>query len=361
MIDFGGWELPVKYTGIVEEHLTVRRAAGLFDISHMGEVWVSGAAAAAFLNGILTNDITRLEVGMAQYTLMCNPQGGTIDDLYVYRIGTETYFMIINASRIEADVDWLQTQLAAFADHRQVVLKNVSAQYGAVALQGPEAAGFADAILPGNGLIGIDRASSLKKNRVDAFSLEGHEVFVARTGYTGEDGFEFVAPALIIGEIWQRILRAGEAAGIKACGLGARDTLRLEACYPLYGHELDEQTTPIEAGLGMFVKCEKGDFIGAPVLAAQKADKPQRKSVAFKMTGKAPPPRASYELFLPGATEPLGTVTSGTQSPSLSAGIGLALLPAAHAEPGQPLEVAVRSSRFPAVVVRKPFYQRPPS
>ncbi len=359
LIDFGGWELPVKYSGIIEEHLAVRRAAGLFDISHMGEVWVSGPAAARFLNGVLTNDLARLDVGMAQYTILCNTQGGTVDDLYAYRIGEETFFLIINAARIDADMAWLESQLDQFADRRQVSLKNLSGEYAALALQGPATAGFVDSLLPGQGLIAGLKPSALRKNGVEAYAVGTDKVFVARTGYTGEDGFEFVSPATHIADIWEAALRAGQSSGIKPCGLGARDTLRLESCYPLYGHELDEQTSPIEAGLGAFVKCEKGPFVGAAPLAAQKAGGLQRKSVAFQLTGKAPPPRMGCELFIPGESQLLANVSSGTMSPTLGAGIGLACLPLAQAHAGQPLELIVRQTRYPALVVPKPFYRRP--
>ncbi len=269
LIEFGGWEMPVQYTSITDEHLAVRKAAGLFDISHMGEVLISGAGAEAFLNHTLTNDIRKLAPGQGQYTLMCNERGGVIDDLYAYRLAAQEYLLIINASRIEADVAWLARQLAAFAGGGEAKLENASDELGAVAVQGPHVVDFIDACFPGpsTGGTSVARVTDLKKNQVASFSFVGDRVWISRTGYTGEDGFEVVAPGQLIERVWNQLLSAGQAHGLKPAGLGARDTLRTEVCYPLYGHELDDNTTPIEAGLGFFVVLEKGGFIGRAVLA----------------------------------------------------------------------------------------------
>jgi aminomethyltransferase len=356
LVPFGGWEMPVQYSSIVDEHLAVRRAAGLFDISHMGEVRVSGAGAADYLNRLLTNDIRKLPAGGGQYTLMCNERGGVIDDLYAYRFGEQDYLLVINASRIDDDYAWMQKQSAAASG---VKLENASDRFGAIALQGPKTRDFITACFPGPALSGtmVRHAEELKKNQVAAFEFRMADVYVARTGYTGEDGFEIIAAAELMEDLWMHVMAEGHPHCIQPAGLGARDTLRTEACYPLYGHELDENTTPIEAGLGFFVALDKGDFIGRSLLADQKEKGPPRKCVAFKMTGKSAPPRPHYPIWI--GNENVGEVTSGTQSPSLNAGIGLGYVPSAHAKPGARLEIEIRGKRAPAEIVPKPIYRSP--
>jgi aminomethyltransferase len=359
LIEFGGWEMPVQYTSITEEHLTVRKAVGIFDISHMGEVSVSGSEAESFLNQTLTNDIRKLDPGMAQYTLMCNEHGGVIDDLYAYRIGKSDYLLIINASRIEPDFSSLQSRLAAFDNSDGVVLKNVSDDMAAIAIQGPRVVEFIDGISSGPAIAGtaVARPTELKKNQIAQFQFANAQVWVARTGYTGEDGFEIVAPASAIEAIWNKSLELGRTSGIKPCGLGARDTLRTEVCYPLYGHELDENTSPIEAGLGFFVGLNKGDFVGRTDLAGQKASGATKKLVAFKMTDKSAPPRPGYSIWSMGPKAArIGEVTSGTQSPSLGIGIGLGYVPPEFGKPQTLLEIEIRGKRAPAIVVPKPIY-----
>ena len=332
LVDFGGWEMPIQYTSITDEHLAVRRAAGIFDISHMGEVTVSGTGAAAFLNSILVNDIRKLATGQGQYTLMCNSAGGVIDDLYAYRLSADVYFLIINASRIAADVAWLQAAAANFSGG-EVTLTDASHHYAAVAVQGPKVRGFINQVISGasSAVFAVNSVAELKKNEIASFTFANHNVLVGCTGYTG-------APY-----------------GVKPCGLGARDTLRTEVCYPLYGHELDEQTTPIEAGVGFFVSLDKGEFTGRSVLAAQKANGPAKKLVAFKMTDKSAPPRPQYSIWANG--ENVGSVTSGTQSPSLNLGIGMGYVPAALAKADTQLEIEIRGKRYAAVVVPKPIYK----
>ncbi len=351
LIEFGGWEMPVQYSSITDEHLCVRRAAGIFDISHMGEVLVSGSAAEAFLNATLTNDIRKLAVGSGQYTLMCNERGGVIDDLYAYRTGATDFLLIINASRIAEDVAWLAKQFSAFPQRGDVTLQNVSDLTAAVAIQGPNTPGLLDQLFPDA------KPSALKKNQIACCKFAGTQVAVARTGYTGEDGFEIVAPAGVIESLWETALKLGHPFCLQPCGLGARDTLRTEMGYPLYGHELDENTTPIEAGLGFFVTLDKGEFIGRSVLAEQKANGTAKKLAAVKMTGTAPPPRPHYAIFSEG--NKVGEVVSGTQSPSLNCGIGMGYVPPRLAKVGTPLEIEIRGRRFPAVVVQKPIYKRP--
>jgi aminomethyltransferase len=355
LIDFGGWEMPVQYTGIVDEHNTVRKAAGIFDISHMGEFFVSGTGAQEFLNFALTNDVTKLAPGQGQYTLMCNERGGVVDDLYCYCLGLGNYLLIVNASRIEEDFAWLQGLHGKFPDAAKVKLEEKSASYGAVAVQGPNVAQFIDAAFPA----GPEPLSKLVKNEIRMVSFRGELIHAARTGYSGEDGFEIVAPASLIEKVWTECLAAGKDHGIKPCGLGARDTLRLESCYPLYGHELNETTTPIEAGVGFFVALNKTQFVGAEPLREQKAKGPEKKLVAFKMTGKAPPPRADYAIWSAGESgQRIGAITSGTQSPTLGVGLGLGYVPAAHAAADTNLQIEIRGNKFPAVVVKKPFYKR---
>ena len=358
LIEFGGWEMPVQYSSIVDEHLCVRRAAGIFDICHMGEVLVTGPGAEGFLNETLTNDVRRLAVGDGQYSQMCKENGGTVDDLYVYRIAPMEYLLIINASRIDVDVAWLQERICASPHRSGVIFEDASGRLGAVAIQGPRVASFIDLLFTGPSLAGaaVDSASALKKNQIGAWDRAGQRIWVARTGYTGEDGFEVVAPASIIEEIWTSTLAAGHTACIQPIGLGARDTLRTEVCYPLYGHELDEDTSPIEAGLGFFVSFDKGDFVGRAALLDQKTNGVKKKSAAFKMAEKSAPPRPGYAIFAGG--EKVGDVVSGTQSPSLSAGIGMGYVPPAIAVPGTKIEIEVRGRRFAAEIVKKPIYRK---
>jgi aminomethyltransferase len=359
LIEFGGWEMPVQYSSIVDEHLAVRKAAGIFDISHMGEICVSGPSAAAFLNRTLTNDIRKLAVGQGQYTLMCNERGGVVDDLYVYRLADEEYFLIVNASRIAADWDWLQEQYESGAVAGEIRIKNVSDEFGAVAIQGPRVVDFIDDVVPGGSISGtfVNQVTGLKKNELGAFVFDAATIYVARTGYTGEDGFEIIAPSENIEAVWTRALAVGHKGCLQPAGLGARDTLRTEVCYPLYGHELDENTTPIEAGVGFFVALNKSDFVGGEILRKQKAEGTDKKLIAFRMTGKSPPPRPHYPIWIGGSK--VGEVVSGTQSPSLNMGIGLGYVPATLAKAGQALEIEIRGNRSPAEIVPKPIYRKP--
>jgi aminomethyltransferase len=361
LIEFGGWEMPVQYSSIMDEHLAVRRAGGLFDISHMGEVTVTGPGAVDFLNYILTNDARKLAVGQGQYTLMCHERGGVIDDLYAYRTGEQEFLLVINASRIAPDVAWMEKQLELWPRRLQVELKDISEQMGAIALQGPRVREFIDSCLPGPfaGGAKISKASELKKNEIALSHWNGKRIYLGCTGYTGEDGFEIIAPGELIEEIWNKLLAVGHAHCLQPAGLGARDTLRTEVCYPLYGHELDEQTTPIEAGLGFFVALEKGDFIGRSVLAEQKAKGAAKKSIAFKMTDRSAPPRPHYAIWSSGAAGAnIGEVVSGTQSPSLGIGIGMGYVRTEFAKPGTAIEIEIRGKRSPALVVQKPIYRK---
>jgi aminomethyltransferase len=349
LVEFGGWDMPVQYTSIVDEHQAVRANVGVFDISHMGEVLVSGPAAAAFLNATLVNDVSKLGPGACHYTLMCNERGGVVDDLYCYQLAPQEFLLIINASRIADDVAWLERSLAAFARRSEVKMVNSSDSMAAVALQGPKARTMVDALFSGG------KPSELKKNQIASFKFNGAPVWIACTGYTGEDGFEVITQSAQIEAVWNALL----AAGVKPCGLGARDTLRTEVCYPLYGHELNETTTPIEAGVGFFVALDKGDFMGRSVLAEQKAKGVQKRCIAFKMTGKSAPPRPQYAVFSAGPdAKKIGEVVSGTQSPSLGIGIGLGYVPPQFAKVETPIQIEIRGKLFPAVVVSKPIYKK---
>lgn len=356
LIEFGGWEMPVHYTSITDEHLAVRNAAGIFDISHMGEVTVSGAGAEAFLNSILTNDLRKLAPGDGQYTLMCNERGGVIDDLYAYKLSEGVYFLIINASRIEADIAWLRTQEAEFSG--ELTLTDASHQYAAVAVQGPCVKEFINTVITGAAIsaMRVNAVTELKKNQIGGFKFDNHSVLVSRTGYTGEDGFEIVGSDESIQHLWDKIILAGRGFGLKPAGLGARDTLRTEVCYPLYGHEVDESITPIEAGVGFFVSLDKGAFNGRSVMAEQKIKGLKRKLVAFKMVEKSAPPRPRYAIWADGMR--VGEVTSGTQSPSLNLGIGMGYVSPEFARPDAMIEIEIRGRKFPAMVVPKPIYRR---
>ncbi|HSH96108.1 MAG TPA: glycine cleavage T C-terminal barrel domain-containing protein, partial [Roseimicrobium sp.] len=274
-----------------------------------------------------------------------------------------TYLLIINASRIDADVPWLEKSLTEFPDKAGVQLQNVSDSTSAVAVQGPKVVELINGLVSGKSVGGlpVSTPSELKKNQIASFEFQGKPVWLGRTGYTGEDGFEIVAPNELIEAVWNKLLEIGQPHGLKAAGLGARDTLRTEVCFPLYGHELDEQTTPIEAGLGYFVALDKGEFTGRSVLADQKAKGIGKKLVAFKMTGKSAPPRPHYAVWNhteANTTHKIGEVVSGTQSPSLGTGIGLAYVPPAYSQVGTPLIIEIRNQRVPAEVVSKPFYRK---
>jgi len=332
----------------------------LFDISHMGEILVSGPAAESFLNQTLTNDVRKLTPGQGQYTLCCNENGGVIDDLYAYRLTAEEYLLIVNASRIEADEAWLEKQLGQFADRQGVTMRNTSKVTGALAVQGPRVAEFIDLCFPGpsSGGTVVAKASELQKNQIARFGFKDSQIWVSRTGYTGEDGFEVVASAEIIVAVWDKVQAAGQRYGLKPAGLGARDTLRTEVCYPLYGHELDEVTTPIEAGLSFFVSLDKGAFVGRERLVEQKSIGIKKKLVAFKMTDRSAPPRPNYPIWTGNHSTKVGEVVSGTQSPSLGIGVGLGYVPPELAKPQTSISIEIRGKQAPASIVAKPLYRK---
>ncbi|MFL3666418.1 MAG: glycine cleavage system aminomethyltransferase GcvT [Verrucomicrobiota bacterium] len=351
MVEFGGWEMPVLYSSIAQEHHAVRQAAGLFDISHMGEFLFDGPDALKFLNQLLTNDLAKLEPGQGQYTLLCQDNGGVIDDLYAYRLSHTHYLLIVNASRLEIDWMWIKAQRNSRHKSLQLEMSNPSDDLAAMALQGPKAAEIIAGVFP--------KAAELRKNQIAELEFAGATAWVSRTGYTGEDGFELVVPNGRAAALWEQLMSLGQALGLLPAGLGARDTLRTEAGYSLYGHELTSDTTPIEAALGWAVALEKPCFNGREMLAAQKKDGVSRRCIAFKMTGKSAPPREQYKIFSADGTDrEIGEVTSGTQSPSLGCGIGLGYVESAHAKSGTGIEIEIRNRRFPAQVVKRPIFQK---
>ncbi len=336
---FAGWNMPVQYRGIREEHEAVRTRVGIFDISHMGQFFVEGPAVGQWLDTVLTNHANALEPGRGQYTLMCNEKGGVIDDLIIYRTSADAFFLVVNASMIDTDLQWLQQHCP-----QDITLRDESVNWAGMAVQGPESAALYAKL--------FDGTEPPARNGIAEITSDGDTCLVCRTGYTGEDGFEFFCPAASGGKWWQRFLDGGA----EPCGLGARDTLRLEASYPLNGNDLSPERTPIEAGLKFAVKFDKGDFIGRDVLAEQVENGPAVRLAGFKMTGKTAPPRAHYPVLHQG--EVVGEIASGTLSPTLGEGIGMGYLPTALAAPGTPLEIDVRGRRFPAETVKKPFYKR---
>jgi aminomethyltransferase len=345
LVEFGGWEMPVQYASIVDEHKAVREAAGVFDISHMGEFFIEGKTSLDALNSLLTNDVSKLAIGQGQYTLMLNEHGGVIDDLIVYRLAEDKYFLVVNASKIDEDRAWIERKIS---DH--VNFSDKSSAYSALALQGPKALEIARALF-GAGW------PEPKRNEITNCSWNCQEILAARTGYTGEDGVELFFANEIAEKFFFALLEAGRPFGLKPCGLGARDTLRLEACLPLNGNDLSAKRTPLEAGLGPFVSLTKpAAFPGKEVLLRQKSEGLKEKLVAFRLKDKGPPPRPHYLLFQ-GATQ-VGEATSGAPSPTLGYGIGLAYVKMDCAEPGATLDLEVRGARVPVEVVKKPFYKR---
>ncbi len=344
IIEFGGWEMPVNYTnGIIKEHLNTRENCGVFDICHMGEFLVQGENATSFLQYVMTNDLNLMMEGKGQYACMCYPHGGTIDDCFYYRYSLDKYRIILNASNQEKDWQWLQKQSKQFG----VTLQNLSALRGRLSVQGPKAERVMGKIFDGN-------LSSLQR----FFFVEGHvqniEAFLARTGYTGEDGFEMSFPIGEVKKVWDAILDAGIEFSIIPVGLGARDTLRLEAGYSLYGHELNADISPIEAGIGWCVKQKEVPFIGESILLAQKGSGTTRIIKPVEVVGREIV-RAGHEVYF--GQHKVGYITSGTYSPSLKKGIALAILSADLANPGSELEVDVRGKRVKVMIKNEPFYK----
>ena len=343
MVDFGGWDMPVQYSGILEEHHAVRRAVGLFDVSHMGEIEIYGAESGAFTDSVTTNAVAKLDIGQAQYSGLLYEHGGFVDDILVHKVGDDHYFLCVNASNQEKDYEHI-----AGMNRTGARVEFASDRYAQLAIQGPKA-------LPAlQKLTATDLASIAYYHFTDG-QVSGTHARIARTGYTGEDGFEvYIAPEQAQ-RIWNEILDAGQEFGIKPCGLGARNTLRLEAKMALYGHEIHASITPYEADLAWIVKMDKGGFTGRAALAKQKTEGVARKLVGFEMTGRGIG-RDGYEVYQDGS--PAGWVSSGGPSPTLNKNIGLCYLPVDRAKPGERIQIMIRNQAVDAVTVPTPFYKR---
>lgn len=343
IVPFAGYLLPVQYkTGVIAEHMAVRTACGLFDVSHMGEFLLEGPDAVRNLNHLLTNDYTTMYDGQARYSPMCNEQGGVVDDLIAYKVRENHYFIVVNAANIEKDFAWMQAHISG-----DVTFRNISEEVGQLALQGPKAKEILEKLVP--------EESIPKKYYSANFSgeINGIRCVLSRTGYTGEAGYELYTPADRAAELWELLLTAGAEEGLIPCGLGARDTLRLEAAMPLYGHEMNDEISPIEAGLGTFVKLGKEEFVGKAALEAK--GEPKRVRVGLRVTGRGII-REHEDIYANGAK--IGQSTSGTHCPYLKAPLAMALIDAAYSTPGTAVEADVRGRRVAAEVVPLPFYKR---
>lgn len=332
--------MPIQYTNIVDEHNAVRQACGIFDVSHMGEVLITGAESEKFVNYIFTNDIAEAPDGKIFYGMMCHPTGGVVDDLLVYKMGAERFFLVINASNIDKDVAWIVEHAKEF----DVVVEHQSEKYGEVAVQGPKTEEIVERIL---GL----QCSDLTFYTCKEVEVNGETIIISRTGYTGEDGFEIYASHAFTNEVWDKLVGSGE---VKPCGLGCRDTLRFEVGLPLYGDELTDEITPLEAGLGMFAKLDK-DFIGRDALVAQKAEGLKRKIVGIELKDKAIP-RHGYPVEVDGKV--IGEVTTGYNSISTGKSVCMAMVDIEYAKLDTEVEVRIRKKVFPGVVTKKRFYDK---
>jgi aminomethyltransferase len=344
MTEFAGWDMPVQYSGPIQEHMAVREAAGLFDVSHMGEIDIEGPGAMDLLQWVTTNDVSKLKDNQVQYSALTNPGGGIIDDLVLYRINSQYFILVVNASNTEKDFAWLKRQAASF----DVEAYDTSAGYALLAIQGP----VAERILQGLTDHMLDRVPYYWSQRV---KVDGVDCRVSRTGYTGEDGFEILCNPADASHVWNRLLVTGHSRGLIPCGLAARNTLRLEASYRLWGHDMDETTTPIEAGLGWIAKLDKGDFMGRESIERQKREGTSRQLVGFVVEDRAPA-RDGYPVIVGGRQT--GQVSSGSPAPFLKKNVGMAYLPSHYASPGEQIFIVVRGREVPARVVDMPFYKR---
>ncbi|MDE0145302.1 MAG: glycine cleavage system aminomethyltransferase GcvT [Nitrospira sp.] len=345
MVDFAGWSMPLQYSGVLDEYHAVRTSAGLFDVSHMGRLHVEGTGAVPFLQRVTTNDVQRVEPMGAQYSMICNPDGGVKDDIFIYRLGAEEFLLCVNASNLDKIRRWLFQQQG----DEEVRIVDHSEAMAQLALQGPASKPLLQAHVQSS-------LDELKPRRCLRETIGGVECLVARTGYTGELGYELYVPAKQVRLVWDRLMQAGEEYGLKPAGLGARDLLRLDMGYLLYGNDLTEATTPIEANAKWVVSFDKGAFIGEPVLKQQMQDGPSRRLVAFELLEKAVP---RHDMKLLAQDKQIGTVTSGNLSPILQKGIGLGYVEPAYAEAGTAFDVEIRGRRIPAQVVTLPFYKKP--
>ncbi|MDH3974856.1 MAG: glycine cleavage system aminomethyltransferase GcvT [Deltaproteobacteria bacterium] len=345
LVPFAGWEMPVQYSGVMDEHKAVRTKAGIFDVSHMGEIEIKGKEALRFVQKVTSNDASLLSAGQAQYSLICYPHGGIVDDTIVYKFGDERYMLCVNASNVKKDLHWLIEQ---DKDNFHAVIKDISGNYALIALQGPKAPDILTNLTQTN-------LSTLKSFHFDFIILNGIKTIVSKTGYTGEDGFEIFVDPDKAAALWEALMEAGGAYGLKPAGLGARDTLRLEMKYTLYGNDIDSTTSPLEANLGWAVKVDKGDFIGREAIVRQKEEGVKRKLICMQVRGKGIP-RQGYEVYAEGKT--VGIVTSGTMSPSLGIGVAIGYVDRAYATPGTAVDIMVRGKTIESVVVSPPFYKK---
>ena len=344
LVDFAGWEMPVQFRSVLEEHLAVRSRAGLFDVSHMGEIRVEGRDALGLLQKLTPNDVAKLVPGQAQYTALLTPQATFVDDILVYRRDEQRFLLCVNASNVEKDFRFVRENAGG-----AVRVEDASSEYAQLALQGPRAADIL-------GRIADQEVRSIPSYHFIEGSVLGSPAILSRTGYTGEDGFEIYLAPESAEKIWLALLEEGREDGLIPCGLGARDTLRLEARMPLYGNDIDETVTPLEAGLGFMVHLDKGDFLGAVILRRQKERGVEKKLMGFELTDRGIP-RHGYPLRAGGRE--VGSVTSGTFSPSLKKSIGLGYFPAASARIGETIEVVIRGNAVSGQIVKTPFYKRP--
>lgn len=344
IVEFGGWEMPIQYAGIIDEHKRCRESAGIFDVSHMGEIDLQGPDAFKLINKLITNDASKLQLKQIIYSPMCYEDGGVVDDLLVYKMAEDHFYIVVNASNTDKDYDWFQKN----AEGMDVKMENISSQTVQIAVQGPKA----ESIL--QKLTDCDLAK-IRYYWFDYGKVDGVDAIISRTGYTGEDGFEiYISPDYGI-QVWDKIVEAGQSEGIVPVGLGARDTLRLEARLPLYGHEMSNEITPLEAGLNIFVKLDKESFNGKEPLVKQKEEGLKRKLAGFEITGRGVP-RSDYVIKKDG--EEIGWVTSGSFAPSLNKNIGLALVKPEFASVGTVFEVDIRGKGIEAKVIKTPFYSR---
>jgi aminomethyltransferase len=343
MVEFGGWHMPVQYSTIVEEHNVIRNAAGLFDISHMGRLRFSGEDACSFLDYLLTNDVSKLQVGQVRYSLVCNQKGGVLDDVLVYRL-PDCYLLVVNASNRTKIVDWIGQHISKF----NVDFEDQTLSHAMIAIQGPKAVEILAAL-------GADTAAGHRYYSASPMTVAGMDALVSRTGYTGEDGFELIVPSDAGMELWNHLLEAGQSFGVQACGLGCRDTLRLEAAMPLYGHELNEDTDPLTAGLSFAVKLEAADFIGRDSLKKIAQAPTGKFRVGLELEGKRIAREGAVILL---GEQSIGEVTSGTFSPTLQKSIAMGYLDAAVSGTGNEIEVDIRGKRHAARIVDLPFYKR---
>jgi len=346
MVEFGGWDMPVEYSGIADEHLAVRTRAGLFDVSHMGEIEIAGTDALRAVQHITSNDASRLAINQIQYSALTTPQGTFVDDVLTYRVAHDHFMLVVNASNIVKDFHWILEHVKEAGG--DVVAVNASSRYALLALQGPAATGVLQS------LTGVD-LTAMKYYWFGTGEVAGVRVTISRTGYTGEDGFEVFAPPSAAERVWEAILQAGKNAGVIPAGLGARDTLRLEAAMRLYGNDMDDTTTVVEADLNWIVGWKKDEFLGHEVLKRQKAEGAARKLVGFEMLERAIG-RHGYDIYMDGAKA--GIVTSGTQTPFLKKAIGMAYVPASRTAAGTEFEIDIRGRRARAAIVPMPFYKR---